>query len=50
MAVIITGLYLTERLEIRELNRTPRYPLVISLSERLCPGSSALDALQEEYR
>jgi len=49
---IVTGLlYLNETApDIHELNQTPDTPLVDIPFEQLCPGSSALDALQEEYR
>jgi 2-oxoglutarate/2-oxoacid ferredoxin oxidoreductase subunit beta len=49
---IVTGLlYLNETApDIHELNQTPDTPLVDIPFEQLCPGSSALQALQEEYR
>ena len=49
---IVTGLlYMNESVpDVHEMNRTPDLPLVDIPFETLCPGSAALDALQEEYR
>jgi len=49
---IVTGLlYLNESVpNVHEMNSTPDLPLVDIPFEALCPGSAALDALQEEYR
>ena len=47
-----TGLlYLDEdRADMHEMNKTPDVPLTRLPFEKLCPGSAALDRLQEEYR
>jgi len=49
---IMTGLlYLNENVpDIHETSQTPDTPLVDLPFETLCPGQSALDALQDEYR
>jgi 2-oxoglutarate ferredoxin oxidoreductase subunit beta len=49
---IATGLlYLDESMpEIHEMSQTSDRPMVDIPFEELCPGSSALEQLQEEYR
>jgi 2-oxoglutarate ferredoxin oxidoreductase subunit beta len=49
---IVTGLlYLNEVApDVHEVSQTPDKPLVDIPFEQLCPGSLALDELQEEYR
>ena len=49
---VVTGLlYLDESVaDIHELNQTPDTALSKIPYEKLCPGSEALDRLQEEYR
>jgi 2-oxoglutarate ferredoxin oxidoreductase subunit beta len=49
---IVTGLlYVDETVsELHEMNRTPEVPLARVPYEKLCPGKSALDSLQEEFR
>jgi 2-oxoglutarate ferredoxin oxidoreductase subunit beta len=49
---IVTGLlYMDETVsELHEMNRTPDVPLARLPYEKLCPGKSALDTLQEEFR
>lgn len=49
---IPTGLlYLDENVpDMHEMNNTPATPLARMAFEKLCPGSAALDELQEEFR
>jgi 2-oxoglutarate ferredoxin oxidoreductase subunit beta len=49
---IVTGLlYVNESVpDVHEMNQTPEQPLVSIPFETLCPGETALRALQEEYR
>ncbi|HWZ31567.1 MAG TPA: 2-oxoacid:ferredoxin oxidoreductase subunit beta [Bryobacteraceae bacterium] len=49
---VVTGLlYLDESVpDMHELNKTPAVSLSKIPYEKLCPGSAALDALQEEFR
>jgi len=49
---IVTGLlYVNESVpDIHEMQQTAARPLVDLAFDELCPGASALDALQEEYR
>src|SRR6185437_11841883 len=49
---IVTGLlYLDESIpDVHEMNSTPDRALVDIPFEDLCPGSAALDTLQDEYR
>jgi len=49
---VVTGLlYLDESVpDMHELNKTPAEALTKIPYEKLCPGASALDALQEEFR
>jgi 2-oxoglutarate ferredoxin oxidoreductase subunit beta len=49
---VVTGLlYVDETVpDLHELNETTPVPLSHMPYEKLCPGSSALDQLQEEYR
>ncbi len=49
---IPTGLlYLDESVpDMHEMNNTPATPLARMAFEKLCPGSAALDELQEEFR
>ena len=49
---IVTGLlYIDETVpELHELSQTPDHALIKVPYEKLCPGSSALDALMEEFR
>ena len=49
---IVTGLlYLDENVpDLHELNQTSPVPLARLPYEKLCPGASALDQLQEEFR
>lgn len=49
---IVTGLlYLNESVpDVHEMQQTSEEPLVDMPFDKLCPGSSALDALQDEYR
>jgi hypothetical protein len=35
---------------MHEMNNTPAAPLARMAYEKLCPGSAALDALQEDFR
>ena len=47
-----TGLlFLDENVpDLHEMNNTPAAPLARMAYEKLCPGSAALDALQEDFR
>ena len=49
---IVTGLlYIDESVpDLHELNETPATPLIKVPYEKLCPGSAALDKLQEDFR
>ena len=49
---VVTGLlYVDESVaDVHELNQTPETALSKLPYEKLCPGSEALDRLQEEYR
>ena len=49
---VVTGLlFLDENVpDLHEMNQTSAVPLTRVPYEKLCPGSSALDALQAEYR
>jgi len=49
---VVTGLlYLDESVpDLHEMNKTPAEALSKIPYEKLCPGSAALDALQEEFR
>ena len=49
---IVTGLlYIDETVpDIHELNQTPDGALTKVPYEKLCPGSAALDKLQEDFR
>ena len=49
---VVTGLlYLNESVQdVHEMNQTPDQPLVDIPFEELCPGASALNSLQDEYR
>jgi len=49
---IVTGLlYLDESTaDFHEMNQTPNTPLTSLPYEKLCPGASALEKLQEEFR
>jgi 2-oxoglutarate ferredoxin oxidoreductase subunit beta len=49
---VVTGLlYLNESVQdVHEMSQTPDQPLVDIPFEELCPGASALNSLQDEYR
>jgi 2-oxoglutarate ferredoxin oxidoreductase subunit beta len=49
---IVTGLLFTDESvnELHEMNNTSEMPLAQVPYEKLCPGSSALEKLQEEFR
>ena len=49
---VVTGILFADEsvADVHEANRTPAAPLVNIPYEMLCPGSAALEALQEEFR